>query len=127
MHRGGAIVEKSACFSLVVLRENRTLSMKLLKALLPLLCCILCTSTPAAQKGKSGSDELIINARMVRYPDVSETHIAFVYGGDIWIVPKTGGSAQRLSSPRGEETFPRFSPDGNSIAFSGNYDGNMDV
>jgi tricorn protease len=68
-----------------------------------------------------------VDARMLRQPDVSETHITFVYAGDIWVVPKDGGTAQRLSSPRGEESFPRFSPDGRSIAFTGNYDGNTDV
>lgn len=68
-----------------------------------------------------------IDARMFRYPDVSETQIAFVYAGDIWLAPKAGGFAQRLSSPRGEESFPRFSPDGSQIAFSGNYDGNTDI
>ena len=68
-----------------------------------------------------------IDARMMRYADVSETQIAFVYAGDIWVAPKIGGIATRLSSPRGEELFPRFSPDGALIAFSGNYDGNTDV
>ena len=68
-----------------------------------------------------------IDARMFRQPDVSATHIAFVYAGDIWVVPKQGGVAARLSSPRGEEQFPRFSPDGSKIAFSANYDGNLDV
>ena len=68
-----------------------------------------------------------IDARMFRYPDVSETQIAFVYAGDIWLAPKAGGFAQRLSSPKGEELFPRFSPDGTQIAFSGNYDGNTDI
>jgi tricorn protease len=68
-----------------------------------------------------------IDARMLRYPDVSASQIAFVYAGDIWIAPKTGGTAERLSSPKGEETFPRFSPDGSLIAFSGNYDGNVDI
>jgi len=68
-----------------------------------------------------------INARMFQYPDVSQTHIAFAYGGDIWIVPKEGGTATRLSSPPGQELFPKFSPDGKSIAFSGNYDGNVDI
>jgi tricorn protease len=68
-----------------------------------------------------------IDARMFRYPDVSATHITFVYAGDIWIVPKSGGMAHRLSSPPGEETFPRFSPDGSRIAFSANYDGNTDI
>lgn len=68
-----------------------------------------------------------VDARMLRFPDVSETHITFAYAGDIWIVSKEGGLAYRLSSPPGEEIFPRFSPDGSQIAFSGNYDGNMDV
>jgi tricorn protease len=68
-----------------------------------------------------------INARLFRYPTVSATQIAFVYAGDIWVAPKSGGYAQRLSSPKGEELFPRFSPDGTEIAFSGNYDGNMDI
>jgi tricorn protease len=68
-----------------------------------------------------------VDARMLRYPDVSATQIAFVYAGDIWVAPKTGGTAMRLSSPKGEESFPRFSPDGTQIAFSGNYDGNLDI
>jgi tricorn protease len=68
-----------------------------------------------------------IDARMLRQPDVSATQIAFVYAGDIWVVPKQGGVAVRLSSPRGEESFPRFSPDGRTLAYSANYDGNTDV
>lgn len=68
-----------------------------------------------------------IDARMIRQPDVSATQIAFVYAGDIWVAPKAGGDAVRLSSPRGEESFPKFSPDGQTIAFTGNYDGNPDI
>jgi tricorn protease len=68
-----------------------------------------------------------IDARMLRYPSVSATQIAFVYAGDIWLVPKAGGTATRLSSPPGEESFPRFSPDGTKIAYSADYDGNTDV
>lgn len=68
-----------------------------------------------------------VDARLLRHPDVSASHIAFVYAGDIWIVPKEGGMAQRLSSPPGEETAPKFSPDGRRIAFTGNYDGNPDI
>ena len=68
-----------------------------------------------------------VSARLFQYPDVSQTHITFVYGDDIWIAPKTGGLASRLSSPDGGESFPRFSPDGKQIAFSGNYDGNTDI
>ena len=68
-----------------------------------------------------------IHAEMMRFPDVSSTQIAFVYGGDIWLAPKTGGEALKLSSPRGEEMFPKFSPDGAQIAFTGDYDGNQDI
>jgi len=68
-----------------------------------------------------------VSARMFRYPDVSATQIAFVYAGDIWVVPKTGGTAARLTTPTGEESFPRFSPDGSKIAYSASYDGNLDI
>ncbi len=68
-----------------------------------------------------------VNARMLQFPDVSKSHITFVYAGDIWIVEKEGGTAQRLSSPSGAEMLPKFSPDGSSIAFQGNYNGNNDV
>ena len=68
-----------------------------------------------------------IDARMLQMPAVSKSQIAFVYGGNIWIAPKTGGTALRLSAPRGLEQFPRFSPDGTQLAFTGNYDGNVDL
>ncbi len=68
-----------------------------------------------------------ISARMLLYPDVSQTDIAFAYAGDIWIVSKEGGTAYRLTSARGEEMFPKFSPDGSQVAFNGNYYGNIDI
>lgn len=64
-----------------------------------------------------------IDARMLQYPDVSKTQIVFSYGDDLWIVLKEGGVANRLTTPKGQEILPRFSPDGSQIAFSGNYDG----
>jgi tricorn protease len=68
-----------------------------------------------------------IDARMLRYPAVSRDRIAFVYAGDIWLVNRDGGSAVRLTSSPGEESFPRFSPDGSQVAYSASYDGNADV
>lgn len=68
-----------------------------------------------------------VDARLFRYPDVSDNQISFVYGGDVWIVPKTGGLATRLTTSTGEEAFPRFSPDGKTIAFTATYRGNADV
>ncbi len=63
----------------------------------------------------------------MQHPDVSETQITFIYGDDVWIAPKSGGKAHRLSSPDGSEAYPRFSPDGSMIAYTANYDGNSDV
>ncbi len=64
---------------------------------------------------------------MLQTPDVSSTQIVFSYANDLWVVPREGGLAIPLASPPGRETMPRFSPDGKTIAFVGNYDGNMDL
>ncbi len=73
---------------------------------------------------------------MLRYPALSATHIAFVHAGDIWLADRQKAEkrnekiqlrAWRLTSAKGEERFPRFSPDGGQIVFSANYDGNVDL
>ncbi|HEX7356662.1 MAG TPA: PDZ domain-containing protein [Ignavibacteriaceae bacterium] len=74
-----------------------------------------------------GNTNAQVNARMFQYPDVSKTQITFTYGGDVWIVAKEGGTAYKLTSAKGTELLARFSPDGQQIAFSGNYNGNVDV
>lgn len=66
-------------------------------------------------------------ARLMRYPDVSDSEIVFTYDGDLWLVPVSGGDARRLTTSEGEEQYARFSPDGNSIAYSLDRDGNTDV
>ena len=65
--------------------------------------------------------------RLLRQPDIQGDKIVFVYAGDLWTVPRTGGTATRLTSYEGSELFPRFSPDGKTVAFTGQYDGNTDV
>lgn len=67
------------------------------------------------------------DAAMLRFPDIGPTHIVFVHANDLWIVPREGGPATPLASPPGQELFPKFSPDGRTIAFVGNYDGNRDI
>ena len=64
---------------------------------------------------------------LLRNPSISQSHVAFVYGGDIWIADKNGQNPRRLTSNPGVELNPIFSPDGSQIAFTGNYDGNTDV
>ena len=68
-----------------------------------------------------------ISAKLMRFPALSDSHIAFVYGGDIWVVDKAGGIAQQVTSSPGEESWPKFSPDGSKIGFTAAYDGNNDV
>src|SRR5688500_11694441 len=68
-----------------------------------------------------------VDAAMLRFPDVSATHIVFVYNNDVWLVEKAGGTAIPISSPAGIELLPRFSPDGTYVAFSARYDGVWDV
>jgi tricorn protease len=68
-----------------------------------------------------------IDAAMLRFPDVSATHIAFVYHNDVWLVGKEGGTAIPISSPAGIEVLPRFSPDGTAIVFGATYDGTPDL
>jgi tricorn protease len=60
-------------------------------------------------------------------PALSRESIAFGYAGDLWIVGRDGGRAERLTSGVGLESAPIFSPDGSVIAFTGEYDGNTDV
>jgi tricorn protease len=72
----------------------------------------------------SATDE---GTRLLRDPDVGPEHIVFVHAHDLWLVPRDGGDAVRLTSGVGGETDPAFSPDGNWIAYSGEHGGNEDV
>ena len=74
-----------------------------------------------AQNGHGGQ------TRLLRTPTVSATQIGFAYANNIWVTPRAGGSARRLTSFQGQTTNPHFSPDGRWIAFSGEYAGNFDV
>ncbi|MBV9294920.1 MAG: PD40 domain-containing protein [Acidobacteriaceae bacterium] len=64
---------------------------------------------------------------LFRNPSVSQTQIVFEYANDLWTASREGGEARRLTSGVGREFNPHFSPDGKQIAFSGEYDGNIDV
>ena len=64
---------------------------------------------------------------LLEQPDIDAQHIPFIYDGDVWVANRDGSGAYRLTTAEGHESYPHFSPDGASIAFSGNYDGNVDV
>ena len=78
---------------------------------------VLCASGLAAQT----------TPILAQQPALSATQVVFVFAGDLWSVPRSGGDARRLTTGAGAESNPSFSPDGNWIAFTGQYDGNTDV
>jgi tricorn protease len=82
------------------------------------LLAFLCTAS-----WSSAADEAPL---LVQAPTMSKTQIVFAYGGYLWSVPRTGGEARQLTTG-GHETRPKFSPDGAWIAFTGQYDGNIDA
>ncbi len=63
----------------------------------------------------------------LRHPDLHGDRVVFTAEGDLWLAPVAGGAARRITTHAGQETMARFSPDGTSIAFTGDYDGNRDV
>ncbi len=82
------------------------------------------TSTPSAGVAQ---DSYSPHGGMMRFPAISAQNIVFMYANDLWLVDRMGGTARLLASPAGMERFPMFSPDGRTIAFGGNYDGNNDL
>ena len=79
---------------------------------------VLVLGMPAARAGEG---------RLLRFPATDGERIVFSYAGDLYTVPAEGGKARRLTSHVGYEMFPRYSPDGRTIAFTGQYDGNTEV
>lgn len=84
--------------------------------LLPALLLVLFISVSAFTQTK-----------LLRFPDIHGSQVVFTYGGDLWTASTSGGTATRITSHTGVETFAKFSPDGKWIAFTGQYDGDEQV
>ncbi len=84
------------------------------------LCALMLASllTPGAASAQT---------KLLRFPDIHADQVVFAYAGDLWLAPATGGTAFRLTAHPGQEIFPKFSPDGQWIAFTGQYDGDEQV
>ncbi|PYV68032.1 MAG: hypothetical protein DMG97_25855 [Acidobacteria bacterium] len=79
----------------------------------------VCSSLAFSQETQEG--------RLMRFPDIYKDKVVFSYAGDLWLASTSGGIASRITSHVGRELFPKFSPDGKRIAFTGQYDGNFNV
>ena len=91
----------------------------MLRSRVMLSCLILLTATLAAAQDEG--------TRLLRFPATYGDQVVFTYAGDLFSVSTAGGTARRLTTDAGYEMFARFSPDGKSIAFTGQYDGNTEV
>jgi tricorn protease len=82
-----------------------------------MLCLLLATAGAGADDG----------TQLLRFPDIHGNQVVFTYGGDLWLVSTDGGTARRLTAHPGQELFAKFSPDGQYVAFTGQYDGDEQV
>src|SRR5467141_1205874 len=91
------------------------------------VACLEALPTKAPAKAAATDSAPGGPTRLLRFADISKDRVVFAYAGDLWISSREGGAARRLTSHVGDEVFPKFSPDGKWIAFTGEYDGNPDV
>ncbi|HLP15453.1 MAG TPA: S41 family peptidase [Bacteroidota bacterium] len=78
--------------------------------------CLFASFSRAAQEG-----------RFMKNPDINGESIVFTYEGDLWRVSAQGGAATRITTAPGTESYAKFSPDGKTIAFTANYDGQQAI
>src|SRR5437763_1184894 len=100
--------------------------MKIIRPLLLLAAFVLLVSFSLSTHA-APPDAKTGETRLMRYPDISNDQVVFVYAEDLWVASTKGGAARRLTAHPGAEVYPKFSPDGKWIAFTGEYDGNSDV
>ena len=88
---------------------------------------LIITTTAAACALAMVAPPAVAQTRLLHQPDISTSSVAFAYAGDIWLAPRAGGDARRVTSSPGVEKDPHFSPDGKWLAFTATYGGNDDV
>ncbi|MGH9798818.1 MAG: protease, partial [Blastocatellia bacterium] len=93
------------------------------KAVLILSLLLIAAAVMISDSSSSAQERPLL----LRKPTMNRTHIVFQYAGDLWSVPRAGGEASRLTNGVGTEGNAIFSPDGQTVAFTGEYDGNTDV
>jgi tricorn protease len=81
------------------------------------LAALLVVSSASAQN-------LPNTTRLLRFPTTNGRAIVFCYAGELYTVPKEGGTARRLTSGPGYTSYRVSRPDGTQIAFTSQYDGN---
>ncbi len=95
---------------------------------LTVILAVALAAIPGKVPAQAASDQVPDGpTKLLRFADISKDKVVFAYAGDLWTASREGGAARRLTSHVGDELYPKFSPDGKWIAFTGEYDGNPDV
>ncbi|HVL67524.1 MAG TPA: PDZ domain-containing protein [Vicinamibacterales bacterium] len=89
------------------------------------IAALLCAAAPLSPSLDARVDPL--DTKLLTQPAISASHIAFIYAGDLFVADRNGANVRRLTTDDGVESNPVFSADGQTIAFSASYDGNVDV
>jgi tricorn protease len=109
------------------MRANLAFATEVYTMRTPHLLRLLLAAGPILLAGVGRAEPDVHDTRMLAQPAVSAKHIAFIYADDLWLADLDGTNVRRLTSDIGVESNPVFSPDGATIAFSAQYDGNTDV
>lgn len=91
-------------------------------AIAALISGLTCLLMPSLAQAYATED-----TRLLRFADIHQNKVTFVYAGDIYIANHLTGDSQRLTDHKGFETFPKFSPDGSKIAFAAEYNGSRQI
>ena len=89
------------------------------------IAALLCVLVPFSPTAAARVDP--VDTKLLTQPAISATQVAFIYAGDLFTADLDGRNVRRLTTDDGVESYPVFSPDGATIAFSAQYDGNTDV
>jgi tricorn protease len=95
-----------------------------MRLLLPALCALVVSATTVLAQVPADAKA---QTRLLRFPTTNGSQIVFTYAGNLYTVGMDGGTARRLTSTTGYNSFPRFSADGKMLAFTAQYDGNTEV
>ena len=102
-----------------------------MKLIIPIASLAILASAAPTLTARATSDDRaavdVTDTRLLAQPATDGKQIAFIYAGDLWSARLDGTDVRRLTTADGDERNPTFSPDGNLITFTGNYDGNADV
>ncbi len=111
----------------VVIAKGSKMKRRFLLLTAAFFCVVVAARAVSSLQAQENGTPSPNPTKLLRYPDVFENQVVFCYAGDLWKSDFDGQNVVRLTAHPGQELFPKFSPDGKQIAFTGQYDGDDQV